>query len=87
MSTGTERPNIVFILAEDLSVKLLRSHMEDYPNIKTLADEGIGFSRSFVSESVCCPSRATSLTGLYRHNHGVEQAPGEEETSFRDVVQ
>ena len=36
-----------------------------------LADQGISFEEAFVSHSVCCPSRATALTGLYDHNHHV----------------
>jgi arylsulfatase A-like enzyme len=42
------------------------------PNVKRLlADEGVSFDNSFVSYSLCCPSRATLLTGQYAHNHGV----------------
>src|SRR3712207_6062824 len=36
-----------------------------------LADQGTSFEEAFVSHSVCCPSRATILTGLYDHNHNV----------------
>lgn len=32
---------------------------------------GVTFANSFVSFSVCCPSRATALSGQYAHNHGV----------------
>ena len=42
------------------------------PNVKTLiADQGVTFDNSFVSYSLCCPSRSTFLTGQYAHNHGV----------------
>ncbi|TML17470.1 MAG: hypothetical protein E6G31_00735 [Actinobacteria bacterium] len=42
------------------------------PNVKSLiADQGVTFDNSFVSYSLCCPSRSTFLTGQYAHNHGV----------------
>ncbi len=36
-----------------------------------IGDRGARFRRSFVNYSLCCPSRATFLTGQYMHNHGV----------------
>ena len=38
---------------------------------RLLASRGVTFDNSFVSFSLCCPSRATFLTGQYAHNHGV----------------
>lgn len=62
-----KRPNIVYILADDLSWDLL-----DYmPNVKRLQKRGMTFSNYFVSDTLCCPSRATILTGKYPHNTGV----------------
>jgi N-acetylglucosamine-6-sulfatase len=43
------------------------------PNtLRLLKDGGISFSRYYVSDSLCCPSRTTLLTGRYAHNTGVE---------------
>ena len=39
---------------------------------KALGAKGTTFSRSYASYPLCCPSRATSLTGRYSHNHGVQ---------------
>lgn len=68
------RPNIVVIMADDLDVgsveRLLALGM--MPHLKRyLIDEGVTFKNSFVTNSLCCPSRATFLTGQYAHNTGV----------------
>ena len=68
---AAERPNVVFVLTDDLDERLLASHLSDYPNIRALAANGTTFSNAFVTNSLCCPSRATMLTGRYPHNHGV----------------
>jgi N-acetylglucosamine-6-sulfatase len=42
------------------------------PNLQSLlAARGVNFTNSYVSYSLCCPSRSTLLTGQYAHNHGV----------------
>jgi N-acetylglucosamine-6-sulfatase len=59
------KPNIVFILTDDLDA----AAMEYMPNLKALiAAEGETFSNYFVPESLCCPSRSTTLRGQYPHN-------------------
>jgi len=61
-------------MTDDLSVPMLDLLLENnmMPNLQTyLIDEGTTFNNSFVTASLCCPSRATFLTGLYPHNHGV----------------
>ena len=63
-----KRPNIVVIMTDDQTVESLRV----MKNVKRLlAARGASFDNSFVSYSLCCPSRATFLTGQYAHNHGV----------------
>ncbi len=61
------RPNIVFVLTDDLSMDLL-PYM---PQVQALARHGMTFSNYFVSDSLCCPSRASIFTGLYPHDSGV----------------
>jgi N-acetylglucosamine-6-sulfatase len=62
------RPNIIFILADDLDY----ASVQQMPEIGTLlVEQGTSFEEAFVSHPVCCPSRATILTGLYDHNHNV----------------
>lgn len=66
--TGTSsRPNIVFILTDDMR----QDEMMRVEGLASLARSGTTFENSFVTNSLCCPSRATALTGQYSHNHKV----------------
>jgi arylsulfatase A-like enzyme len=65
------RPNIVFILMDDLRWDEMDYPFVKVPNIKRLATEGMRFANAFVSTPLCSPSRASFLTGQYAHNHGV----------------
>lgn len=65
-------PNIVFILADDLNVDdQYDKSPEQFPNLKSLTDNGMDFKNAYVSLALCCPSRATLLTGRYAHNTGI----------------
>src|SRR5215217_6746794 len=66
--SATDRPNILFVLTDDLDY----ASAQKMPQITSLvAQEGLSFKEAFVSHPMCCPSRATILTGLYDHNHHV----------------
>jgi arylsulfatase A-like enzyme len=63
-----QQPNIVVIMTDDQDAASVGA----MANVQTLlADQGTTFSNSFASFPLCCPSRATFLTGQYAHNHGV----------------
>jgi N-acetylglucosamine-6-sulfatase len=63
-----KRPNIVVIMTDDQTVESIRV----MKNVKRLlVSRGTSFDNSFASFALCCPSRATFLTGQYAHNHGV----------------
>src|SRR5215216_1167401 len=63
-----ERPNIILILTDDLAGDDI-SHM---PNLRSLLiEQGTTFENAFVTDSLCCPSRATILRGEYAHNHEI----------------
>ena len=63
-----DKPNIIFVLTDDLDY----ASAQKMPEIGSLlVEEGLSFEQAFVSHPVCCPSRATILTGLYDHNHEV----------------
>jgi N-acetylglucosamine-6-sulfatase len=84
---AAERPNVILILADDLDLQLLEEHPADYPNLQKLAAEGTTFENAFVTDSLCCPSRATILRGQYAHNHQVltNEPPNGGYTRFRDL--
>jgi N-acetylglucosamine-6-sulfatase len=65
------RPNFVFILADDLE-RNLYFDASRFPKFNSLlVDEGTTFSNYFVTGSECCPSRSSILRGQYVHNHDV----------------
>ena len=65
-STGG-KPNIVFVLTDDLSMNLV-SHM---PHVLALQKSGTTMSNYDVVDSLCCPSRSAIFTGEYPHDDGV----------------
>jgi N-acetylglucosamine-6-sulfatase len=62
-----KRPNIVFVLTDDLSMDLL-PYM---PAVQALEGRGITFSNFFVTDSDCCPSRTSIFTGDFPHDDKV----------------
>ncbi|VGO14026.1 Arylsulfatase [Pontiella desulfatans] len=70
IASASERPNILFIMADDLGVKDLGCYGSDYyrtPNLDQLAEEGMRFSRAYAACNVCSPTRAAILTGRTPH--------------------
>ena len=67
------RPNIIFVLTDDQRYDALGFLNDEIrtPNMDRLAAEGVHFRNAFVTTSLCSPSRASILTGLYAHAHGV----------------
>jgi len=69
-----DRTNIIFVLTDDTSQNELNFLLDEnlMPNLESyMIDKGTVFSNSFVNNPICCPSRATTLTGQYPHNHKV----------------
>ena len=69
-----ERPNILFIFSDDHAqhaISAYGSKVNQTPHIDRLATDGARFTNSFVTNSICTPSRATLLTGQYSHMNGV----------------
>ncbi|HXK09367.1 MAG TPA: sulfatase [Vicinamibacteria bacterium] len=69
------QPNFVIIIADDMAYGLVgpgrRVPFLTLPNLEGLAARSVQFDRAFVTTSLCSPSRATMLSGLYAHTHGV----------------
>ncbi len=65
-------PNILLITSEDhgREIGCYGDPFADTPNIDQLSSEGVRFDAAFVPLSVCSPSRACMLTGLYPHQNG-----------------
>lgn len=69
-----QRPNIIFILTDDHAQSALSSYgnaILKTPNLDRIGAEGVRFTEAFVTNSLCLPSRASYLTGLYSHAHGL----------------
>lgn len=67
-NTNTEKMNIIFVLTDDQRMGTLQY----MPNVLAeMNDRGIIFERAFVTSALCCPSRASILTGQYATQHGV----------------
>ncbi len=74
IATTCPRPNIVFILADDLGVFDLSaggSRFYESPNIDRIAHEGIRFTRGYASCQVCSPSRASIMLGKTPARHKI----------------
>lgn len=67
------KPNIVFILADDLGYGDLQCYGNPFietPEINKLANEGVLFTKYYSPSSLCAPARAAILTGMYNHRTG-----------------
>lgn len=71
---GTKPRNIIFVLTDDHrydAMGFLGHPWLETPNLDQLAHTGVYFPKAMVTTSLCSPSRASILTGLYAHNHRV----------------
>jgi len=71
---GSRRRNIIFILIDDLrydAMSFTGHPVIETPHIDRMASQGIHLKNAFVTTSLCSPSRASILTGLYAHKHQI----------------
>lgn len=74
MDNIANKPNIVFVLADDMGAWALGAHGNEEiqtPNLDRLAAEGVRFEQFFCTSPVCSPARASILTGRIPSQHGV----------------
>jgi arylsulfatase A-like enzyme len=72
--TKVEKPNVVFILVDDLGYYDLGFSGSSYyetPNIDALAKKGMNFTQGYSASRVCSPSRASIMTGKFTARHGI----------------
>jgi N-acetylglucosamine-6-sulfatase len=84
ITNASKKPNIIFVLADDLNTEL----MDHLPKLRLLlAEQGTTVSNFFVSLSLCCPSRASILRGQYAHNTQIftNNLPGGGFEKFRSL--
>lgn len=70
----TPKPDILFVLLDDLrwdALGFMNHPFVETPNIDSLRAQGALMQNAFVTTSICCPSRATFLTGTLANQHGV----------------
>ena len=66
--TAPAKPNYIFILVDDMR----KAELKYMPKTRALlAQRGMSFNNAYVSNALCCPSRATIMRGQYSHNCGV----------------
>lgn len=68
------RPNIVFVLVDDLrwdDLSITGNAIAKTPHLDRVAREGVMFRQAFATTVICSPSRANILTGLQTHTHGI----------------
>ncbi len=72
-AAGGERPNILFIFADDHAAQAIGAYGSTFartPRLDRLAEQGLRFQHCLVTNSICGPSRAVVLTGKYSHING-----------------
>jgi arylsulfatase A-like enzyme len=73
---GSKTPNILFLFSDDHACEALSAYggrfkdISPTPNMDRIANDGIRFDRAYVTNSICCPSRAVILTGKHSHLNG-----------------
>ena len=66
-SAAAARPNVVFVLTDDLAWNLVRY----MPQVRQLQNDGLTFTDYTVTDSLCCPSRSSIFSGRFPHDTGV----------------
>src|SRR5437016_2303956 len=71
-------PNILLLLFDKCRADAIGAYAgikDRTPNLNRLAASGVRFEHAYTPQSLCAPARASMLTGLYPHAHGVRYNP------------
>ena len=85
----SDRPNILYIMSDDHAAHAISaygSRINETPNIDRIANEGMRLDNCFCTNSICTPSRATILTGLYSHKNDVRTLSDKFDSSREHVA-
>lgn len=69
-----KKPNIIFLFSDQHRYDAMGcagNNVLQTPTLDRLANEGVRFERTYCQSPVCMPSRASVITGLYTHQHGI----------------
>src|SRR5947209_6080152 len=88
-AAAPDKPNIVFILADDLGYGELGCYGQkkiQTPNIDRMAAEGLRFTQAYAGSNVCAPSRSTLMTGLHTGHTPIRSNGGGKSLAATDVT-
>lgn len=72
LAKGQDVPNLLFLMCDQMQGLTLAPDCGcRTPNLDRLAAKGVRFTRSYTPNAICSPARASLMTGLLPHNHGV----------------
>lgn len=89
MALSAKTPNIVFIMSDDHAAHAIGSYgsrINATPQIDRIAEGGMRFDNCFCTNSICTPSRAVIMTGLYSHKNGVKTLGDKLDNRRRNVA-
>lgn len=68
----SRKPNVLILMADQMQGQVLRpGHPCHTPHLDSVARRGVRFDRAYTPNAICSPARASLMTGLLPHNHGV----------------
>lgn len=88
VAESQERPNILWIMTEDINPRLgcYGDEVAVTPNIDAMAEEGVMYTNAYATAGVCAPSRAAIITGMYQQSFGAQNmATNTEGYDYRTV--
>jgi arylsulfatase A-like enzyme len=86
---SAKQPNIIFIMSDDHAAHAISaygSRINQTPNLDRIAEGGMRFDNCFCTNSICTPSRAVIMTGLYSHKNGVKTLADRIDNRERNVA-